>query len=201
MPVTVSDIGPRHVLLGDPTTALGADMIALGVVRNVTLRRQTRIKTGSTVTGNENHEAKSYLGTNLEIVVDFPSSKATDIRTYLTEIFDANGDYPTLGASTAKVTMALVHPDDAASTSAGASAKTRWIPSVRVSDLGEEAFNANEDGMDERDFIPVTFQAGYIATDQDGSDVPEAALPDFHGDRLSAHGMGYLLPTPYGPAE
>lgn len=200
MAIHVPDVGVRHVLLGDPSTALGADMVALGVARNVTVTRTPRTKVGSTVTGNENHEYIGALGVDCQVTFEVPRSVSNDVRDYMAGFVDTNGDYVALGASLEKVTLCLIHPDDAASETAGASAKTRWFPSVRLTDVGDENYNANNDGIDDSDFVQLTFQAGYIATDQNGDDVPEAALPDFHGDRLVTHGMSYVLPTPYGPA-
>lgn len=200
MPIAVPDIGPRHFLLGDPTTALGAGMIAGGLSRNVKIKPSPSFKTGATFTGQENHEAVFYQGESVEVEITVPRSVASGIRSFVPHL-DTDGDYATLGASMPKITLALVHPDDAASVTAGASPKTTWFPSVRVSDIGESSYNGNEDGIDDSNYVTITFMAGYIATDQDGSDVPEAALPMFRGDRLATHGMGYVLPTPYGPAS
>ena len=200
MAIHVPDIGPRIVGIGDPTTALGADMTMLGLARNVAVRPAPSFKNGSTVTGQANLEANFYQGNALEVSFDVPRSVANDVRSYLPHV-DANGDYVALGASMPKQTLVLIHPDDAADDTAGASAKTRWFPAVTLSGQGDEAYSATGSGTDDADFVTLTFMAGYVATDQNGDPVPEAAQPDFHGDRLSAHGMTWVLPTPYGPAS
>lgn len=196
--ITVPDIGPRHVLLGNPTTALGAGMLDLSLVRRVGVKPSPQTKTGTTVTGAENHEGKFYLHTGLQIQLQVPRKVASDVRDFI-EIVDANGDYLPLGSALPKITMAIVHPDDAAGGAAGASAKTRWIPSVRLSDISEEVHDANTPNQDDTNFVTLTFEAGYVATDQNGDAVPEEALPDFRGDRLGTHGMTWSLPAPYGP--
>ncbi len=200
MAIAVPDIGPRHVLIGDPTTALGADMLAVGLSRRVSIQEQPRVKTGTTVTGNENHESKFYQGTNLTITIEVPRAVATGIRTFL-ETINSSDEYLALGSSMSKETLVLIHPDDAASTTAGASNKTIWVPSIRLANAGNQAFNADGDGLDDTNFVELTFEAGYVATDQDGTAVPEAALPQFRGDQLSTHGMTWVLPDPYGPAS
>lgn len=199
MPIP-TDYGPRHVLLGDPTTALGADMLAIGLSPKVTVTPTQRQKVGRDVFGNEAHEGRFYQGLQYEIEVMVPRAVATDVRSYI-EIAGANGDYVSKGASLTKQTLVLVHPDDAADDAAGASAKTRWFPSVRLQDIGAQEYDGEEDGIDGTAYVPLTFITGYIDTDQDGDDVPEAAQPDFHGDRLSSHGMSWVLPDPYGPAS
>lgn len=199
MAISVPDVGPRHVLLGDPTTALGADMLPIGLVRNISFSESPRTKSGSTITGNENHEAKFYLGTNVTITMDVPRLVASGVRTYLETIDQSTDGYRALGASIPKQTLALVHPDDAQTgTDATASAKTLWVVSVRLAGIAEQGFNADQDGSDDSNFVPLTFETGYVATDQNGTAVPEAAQPTFRGDELATHGMTWYLPQPYG---
>ena len=199
MAIAVADIGPRHVLMGIPTTALGAGMLAVGLVRNLNISESPQLKVATTETGAENHEGKFYLRTELTVEFEVARDVASGIDAFL-EMVNTDGDYAALGSALPKLTLAIVHPDDAAGNAAGASAKTIWIPSVRLENTGQQGFNSDQAGTDDSNFVMLTFQAGYVATDQAGTDVPEAALPKFRGDRLATHGMGWSLPAPYGPA-
>lgn len=200
MPIP-TDIGPRHVLLGDPTTALGAGMLPFGLSPNVKLGGSgARQKMSRDAYGNAAGEARFYQGREIEITVKVPRSVSSDIRDYM-EFTDSSGDYVARGSSLPKQTLVLIHPDDAASTTSGASAKTRWFPSVALTGVGEEEYDGETDGVDESAYVELTFTTNYVDTDQDDNDVDEAAQPDFHGDRLSTHALPWVLPTPYGPSE
>lgn len=199
MAISVPAIGPRHILIGNPTTALGAGMLAVGLVRNVNLSRSPNIKVGTSVTGAENHEAKYYLNTELTVQFEVSRNAATGIRTFI-ESIDSSNDYLTLGEAMSKITIAIVDPADAASGTASTSTKTLWVPSVRLEQVGDESYNADQAGPDDSNFVMLTFKAGYVATDQDSNAVPEEALPDVPGDRLSSHSLStvWFLPSPYG---
>lgn len=199
MAIAVPDIGPRTIAYGDATEALGGGMLVIPNARNFDYQESPRTKTGSTSTGNENHEGKFFLGVTGTITFDVARDVASDVREYV-EYINADGDFLPLGSSLPKQQLAVIHPDDYAGGAAGASAKTRWFTSVRLSGIGSQSNNADQDGMDDSNFVQLTFEVGYIATDGNGNPVPEEAQPHFRGDRLATHGMPWSLPAPYGPA-
>lgn len=195
------DIGPRHVLIGDPTQALGAGMLDLGYNRRVEVNPTHRSKVAMDATGNENLEGNFYMGSSMDIQFDVLRSVANDIRSVLPMV-DSNGDYIARGSTIPKKTLVLVHPDDAAGGAAAESASTRWFPAVRWVENAPEVYDGAEDGGDDSTFVTVTLRTGYVDEDQDENPVPKAAQPDFHGDRLATHGLdaAWSLPDPYGPA-
>ena len=197
--ILAPDIGPRYALIGNPTENLGAGMTDLSLCRMVQQTGDPAIKHGETVTGMANLEARFFQGLDGTIQLMLARSATAGINRAL-EIVDENGDFLPLGSSLPKQTLAIVNPDDVAGGGAGASAKTLWFPAVSLSDIGDTTYNANGDEADDGNFVVVTFKTGYVATDQAGAPVPEAAQPFFRGDRLATHGMGWSLPAPYGPA-
>lgn len=199
MAILVPDIGPRFGLIGNPTTALGAGLTDLGLVRAVSTSLDPRIKYGATVTGSKNLEARFFQGLDGQIELMIARSATEGIDRAL-DFVDENHDFVNLGASLPKQSLIIVHPDDATGGAAGASAKTLWYPGVSISAIGQTTYNAAGEESDEGNFVTVTFELGYLKTDQAGNAIPEGAQPYFRGDRLAAHGMGYALPTPYGPA-
>ena len=197
--ILVPDIGPRYALIGDPTTALGAGLTDLSLCRMVQQSDDPSIKHGETVTGMANLESRYYQGLDGTIQVMLARTATAGVNRAL-EIVDENGDFKPLGSTLAKQTLVIVNPDDIAGGAAGSSAKTVYFPAVSLTDIGDTTYNANGDEADDGNFVTVTFKFGYVATDQNGDPVPEAAQPYFRGDRLAAHGMTWSLPAPYGPA-
>ena len=201
MSILVPDIGPRFAAYGDPTAnggAFGAGMTDLSLVRMVDTSLDPAIKHGETVTGMNNLESRFFQGLDGTIELMIARDAVTGINRAL-EIVDDNGDFRKLGASLAKQTLVIIHPDDIAGT-ATTSAKTIYYPAVSLSDIGNTTYNANGDEADDGNFVTVTFKLGYIATDQNGDAVPEEAQPYTRGDRLATHSLAFTLPPPYGPA-
>jgi hypothetical protein len=185
--VAISEIegGARWGLIGDPTTAAGADMVSLGRLVRVSrtpnlFRQHVKNEVGQTL--------KTY-GTMADHVIEIEMMRrsaailAAMVEEYVA-VSTTNRKTNTAFAEVSGLTLCLVTDEVKTNGTPLTDLTTEWYPSVVATNIGAIA-NQIVNGDDQQTFT-VTFLAQTVALDQDGQTLAAGYQQAFTGTPVSA---------------
>ena len=205
-------VGPAHMLLGDPTVALGAGMTYLGETRDTVIVRPN-VGVASTRTDQRGRQPRAggdyAVGPMPEVQATFVDEAEEILGAILpgAEIFTsgalravgfgAPGVHRLAAAPTLAVIEQSSYEDPANGVNGIEAAAAFWLPSARLTELGEFRFSPPPDaGADDalERVGPATFMARSRVADQSGTSIPAAARMAFKGPP-GALGLAWSLPV------
>lgn len=192
--------GPAWVLIGDPTTSMGAGMVELGLLPGVDAKLNFFRQMAANELGQIMKDGASGAVKDADITLTLQQTSASILAAMVSEIVDettsisAESAFATLSAQT----LCIV-PADVKGSSGVSNLKTHWFPAVIATDLGNLVQQIQE-GADQREYT-VSFKAMLAATDQDDQAINTDYRIWFRGDPDDAINEGtptsWSLPSGY----
>lgn len=192
--ITTVHAGPAWVLIGDPTTGVGAGMVEIGLVPSV----EVKLEIMRQVARNELNQALkdgvfgAVIGASVSMTVQGIS--AAILAAVLEEMADGT---TSISAETALANFVLgtmcIVPDDVKGDTAHSNLKTQWLPSVYTTDIGAFIHRLISGGGDDANPYTVQFAAALAATDQGGQAMNTEYGIWFRGD--PEDGINETTPT------
>lgn len=169
-------IGPAHILIGDPTTLAGAGMVDLGAMESVSFNPGTQMTGVQDAFTGDAFDAESIYS-----VAPAPTAEAelydASIEKLSAMLLGSSVEVETLGfgraglkSITAVPTLAIIPAFEA---SLGVDAPHGiWMPAAMVEDLGSLVYNRPTGGDNSANTYSVTFRAARRRTDQAATAIP-----------------------------
>lgn len=195
-------IGPGYVLIGNPLTALGADMVLLNEVEemNADIGIQNSFATTALTAGAPVFEGVYSLPPNPQLACRFNDADLDQLETLLLggELFDVTGDQAIgFGGAIEKLTLPtfVFVPVFEAADGVDA-AHAIWIPAAFFEGLANLLFNRMQANTSSNNQYNITVRSARRKTDQSAQAIPTKAQYGFIG-KPTALGFGtpWTLPT------
>jgi len=202
-------VGPAYVLLGDPTTASGADMVYLGKTRgDVVVNPNIQIATGRADQSGSTPLAGSVFFSGIAPVATVPllDEDKTKMKQYLAgaTIEEAGGlkalgfgsGFKKIGISDLH-TLCLLPVRDLADypSNVDEDPDAIWMPAVIANEFGQLTFNLPDGGDDSLNPHEVQFAGLKREEDQGSTEIPVSSQALFQG-APTALGLTWSLPDP-----
>jgi len=198
--------GPCHIFLGDPTTALGADMKYLGYTRgdvsfapNINISRGFADQTGLTPLASSIRD----VGATPVLTAPLIDEDLAKMIQYImggTTVSDAGNSAMGFSSGPAAIptanvyTLACIPLDEIAEGTNGIDAPNAiWLPRVFIPNIGE-LMHDNKQSDDDYNPHTVEFHSAYNETDHDGQTVNAALRIGFIGTPNADTGLTWSLP-------
>ena len=195
-------VGPAHLLIGDPTTASGADMYQLGLVRDVGFDAGIRSAWTSNddIGGAPVSDGIYTLASQPEVQADLSEAGVAQLTEIILgatvttgntdDVLGLPDSFASVAESDVPTLCLLPSQQDGDGESA---ANAIWLPAVAIQGVDGLSFGRVEEGEIDQPYN-TSFQSAYRDTDQGATAIPAGNRLGFMGPPAEL-GLSWSLPT------
>lgn len=192
--------GPAHILVGNPTTALGAGMVPLGRVPDVEVTVEVMRQSVTNEIGQSLKDGQFGAVVSAKVTITMLNKSAAILSALMPEATTV-GTGNTFSTTFASLTMTTIVVIPEADIALGPASGVRhiWLPACRFDNLGAFKYTLSKGtgASDDGNTYTAEFTATLAATDQGGDALTDGYRILHIGPPDS--GVTWTLPSPYTP--